>query len=86
MTIKPRTSFTFMDLLPFLITFLLFRQVVEYEYYDNTTHRANEYEYEEEYDERYGPVEREPGYSLSTQVFHDFIDLLKKKGFFYRNY
>lgn len=55
------------------MTILLFGQIVEYEYYDNTTQRANEYEYEEEYDERYGPAERDPGYSLHSQVFHDFI-------------
>lgn len=45
-------------------------QIVEYEDYDNTTdyYHVNEYEYEEEYDERYGPAEREREYSLNTQV------------------
>lgn len=44
-------------------------QIIEYEDYDNTTnyHHRSEYEYEEE-DERYGPAEREQGFSLSTQV------------------
>lgn len=45
-------------------------QIVEYEDYDNTTdyYHVNEYEYEEEYDDRYGPAEREREYSLNTQV------------------
>lgn len=50
--------------------FVRFEQIVEYEDYDNATHlhHANEYEYEDEYDERYGPAEREREYSLNTQV------------------
>lgn len=46
------------------------RQIVEYEDYDNTTeyYQVNEYEYEEEYDERYGPAERERELSLNTEV------------------
>lgn len=45
-------------------------QIVEYEDYDNTTdfYHVNEYEYEEEYDERYGPAEREREFSLNAQV------------------
>ncbi|GLD68277.1 collagen alpha-1(XI) chain-like isoform X1 [Lates japonicus] len=44
-------------------------EIVEYEDYDNTTdfYHMNEYEYEEEYDERYGPAEREREYSLNAQ-------------------
>lgn len=46
-------------------------QFIEYEDYDNTTnyYPVNEYEeYDEEYDERYGPAERERDYLLNTQV------------------
>lgn len=43
---------------------------MEYEDYDNATdfYHVNEYEYEEEYDERYGPAEREEEFSLNAQV------------------
>lgn len=36
-------------------------EILEYDDYDNNTHyyQVNEYEYEEEYDDRYGPAERE---------------------------
>lgn len=45
-------------------------QIIEYEDYDNTTDvdHVNEYEYEDEYDDRYGPAEREREISLSAQV------------------
>lgn len=49
---------------------MLVAQIVEYEDYDNTTdyYHVNEYEYEEEYDDRYGPAEREGDYTLNAQV------------------
>lgn len=45
-------------------------QIVEYEDYDNGTdlYHVDRYEYEEEYDERYGPAQKEREYSLSAQV------------------
>lgn len=45
-------------------------QIVEYEDYDNTTdyYHVNEYGYEDNYDERYGPAEREREFTLNTQV------------------
>lgn len=52
-------------------------QIIEYEDYDNTTdlHHVNEYEYEE-YDERYGPAEREGEFSLNAQVpSKEFMEL-----------
>ncbi|XP_015252893.1 PREDICTED: collagen alpha-1(XI) chain-like [Cyprinodon variegatus] len=45
-------------------------EFIEYEDYDNTTnyYHVNEYEeYDEEYDDRYGPAEREREYLLNTQ-------------------
>lgn len=47
-------------------------QIVEYEDYDNTTdfYQEKEYEYEEEYDDRYGPAEREREFSLNAQVHY----------------
>lgn len=45
-------------------------QIVEYDDYDNTSdyYQVNEYEYEEEYYERYGPAEREREYILNAEV------------------
>lgn len=45
-------------------------QIIEYEDYDNTTGygHADEYEYEEEYDERFGPAQTERGFSLNARV------------------
>uniref|UniRef100_A0A667WJ99 Collagen, type V, alpha 3b n=1 Tax=Myripristis murdjan TaxID=586833 RepID=A0A667WJ99_9TELE len=42
---------------------------LKYEDYDNTTddYQVTEYEYEDEYEERYGPAAREGEYSLNTQ-------------------
>lgn len=50
-------------------------QIVEYEDYDNTTnyYHVNEYEYEDEYDERYGPAERQQEFSLNAQVHLDIL-------------
>ena len=48
----------------------LFSQIVEYEDYDNgTEQQVGEYEYEEVYEDRYGPAEREGGDSWNAEVW-----------------
>lgn len=52
-----------------LVQFLSLVQIVEYEDYDNSSDDyQQEYEYEEEYDGRHGPAEREQAYILSLEV------------------
>lgn len=56
---------------PLHVCHYLSGQIIEYEDYDSNStddYQVKEYEYEEEYDDRYGPAERERAFTVNSEV------------------